>query len=171
MSDDQREGMTPPPAPGVEDSAGIHVPPPIIYAGAIVGGFLAQWLKPEPIVADGLAGGLRIAGGVIAGIGVLMALTASWLFRRAGTSPIPFKPTKTLVFRGPYRFTRNPMYLSLTFVTLGFAFWFNVAWILLGLIAAVLVIDRMVITKEESYLERRFGDAYLGYKARVRRWL
>lgn len=157
--------------PSREDSANIHVPPPIVYAGAIVGGFLVQLVKPEAIVAADFANALRIVGGVFAGLGVALALSASWLFRRAGTSPIPFKPTKALVFHGPYRFTRNPMYLSLTLVTLGFAFWFNIAWILLGLIAAVLVIDRMVITREESYLERRFGDAYLGYKARVRRWL
>jgi protein-S-isoprenylcysteine O-methyltransferase Ste14 len=81
------------------------------------------------------------------------------------------KPDTALVTSGPYRFTRNPMYLGMAFLYVGFAFAFGVIWALAFLPAVIVVVDRFVIAREEPYLERNFGQAYRDYKARVRRWV
>ncbi len=92
-------------------------------------------------------------------------------FRRAGTSMVPMNPTTALVTSGPYRLTRNPMYLGMAFLYVAFAFALGVIWALAFLPAVVVIVDRFVIAREEPYLERKFGQAYRDYKVRVRRWL
>ena len=92
-------------------------------------------------------------------------------FRAAGT-PVPARnPTTVIVRTGPYRFSRNPIYLAFSLVQLGIAIWVNSVWLLATLIGAVALIHYVVIRREEQYLERRFGAQYLDYKASVRRWL
>ena len=93
------------------------------------------------------------------------------LFRRAGTSMVPMNPATVLVTSGPYRLTRNPMYLGMAFLYVALAFAFGVIWALALLPAVIVMVDRFVIAREEPYLERKFGQAYHDYKARVRRWL
>jgi protein-S-isoprenylcysteine O-methyltransferase Ste14 len=91
-------------------------------------------------------------------------------FGRAKTPPNPGRASTTLVIEGPFRFTRNPMYLGLTLIYVGIAFAANSAW-LLGLTAPLLIVMHFgVIVREEAYLERKFGDAYLQYRKTVRRW-
>jgi protein-S-isoprenylcysteine O-methyltransferase Ste14 len=80
-------------------------------------------------------------------------------------------PTTALVTSGPYRFTRNPMYLGMSFLYIAFAFAFGVIWALAFLPAVIVMVDRFVIAREEPYLEQKFGQSYRAYKARVRRWL
>lgn len=115
---------------------------------------------------------MRVAG---AAIGVTLWLVldgaAMLFFRRAGTSMIPFNPTTALVTTGPYRFTRNPMYLGMAFLYIGFAFAFGVIWALITLPFVIAAVDRLVIALEETYLARKFGDPYSQYMGRVRRWL
>ena len=130
-----------------------------------------QRAAPLHLVSAGYLPEVHVAAAIVCALGVLLSVTAVRVFRKAGTSPIPMKPTTALTFEGPYRFTRNPMYLSLALVTLAIALWLDVAWIAVALVAVVLLIDRSVIAREERYLERRFGEPYLAYKARVRRWL
>jgi len=142
-----------------------------MYAGAVVAGLLVQRAVPLHLVSAGYTPAVHVAAAVVCALGVLLSATALRVFRKAGTSPIPIKPTTALTFEGPYRFTRNPMYLSLALVTLAIALWLDVVWIAVALIAVVLLIDRSVIAREERYLERKFGEPYLAYKARVRRWL
>jgi protein-S-isoprenylcysteine O-methyltransferase Ste14 len=92
-------------------------------------------------------------------------------FRAAGT-PVPArKPTTIIVRTGPYRFSRNPIYLAFSLVQLGIAIWANSVWLLATLGGAVVLIHCVVIPREEQYLERKFGAQYLAYKASVRRWL
>jgi protein-S-isoprenylcysteine O-methyltransferase Ste14 len=92
-------------------------------------------------------------------------------FRAAGT-PVPArKPTTAIVRTGPYRFSRNPIYVAFSLLQLGIAIWANSPWLLATLAGAVALIHRVVIPREERYLERRFGARYLEYKASVRRWL
>jgi protein-S-isoprenylcysteine O-methyltransferase Ste14 len=93
------------------------------------------------------------------------------LFRSARTSMIPIKPTTALVVSGPYEFTRNPMYFGMVCSYLGLALWFGIFWALILLPAVVASVQYHVIAREEQYLERKFGDEYLKYKARVRRWI
>ena len=92
-------------------------------------------------------------------------------FRVAGT-PVPArKPTTVIVRTGPYRFSRNPIYLAFSVFQLGIAIWVNSVWLLATLLAAVALTNYVVIRREEQYLERKFGAQYLDYKASVRRWL
>jgi len=92
-------------------------------------------------------------------------------FRAAGT-PVPArKPTTVIVRTGPYRFSRNPIYLAFSLLQLGISIWVNSVWLLATLAGAAALIHYVVIRREEQYLERRFGAQYLDYKASVRRWL
>jgi protein-S-isoprenylcysteine O-methyltransferase Ste14 len=115
---------------------------------------------------------VRVAGAV-AGIGVFLFLNAGAIarFRRANNNPTPWTPIEELVVEGPYRFTRNPMYVGMAALYAGLAFAIGTLWALAVLPVVVVVIDRYVIAREERYMERRFGKAYLDYKRRVRRWL
>jgi protein-S-isoprenylcysteine O-methyltransferase Ste14 len=101
----------------------------------------------------------------------LIVLPALLAFRRARTSPKPWKPTTALVTTGPYRFTRNPMYLGFTLLYLSTTVWVNTMWPVLFLPLVLLLMHYGVIIREEAYLERVFGEAYQTYRRRVRRWL
>ena len=90
---------------------------------------------------------------------------------RAGSNVPSTLPTTTIVDTGPYRFTRNPIYLAMVLGLIGLAIAFNSLWLLLMLVPFALVIRYGVIAREEAYLERKFGDVYRSYRARVRRWL
>jgi protein-S-isoprenylcysteine O-methyltransferase Ste14 len=92
-------------------------------------------------------------------------------FRRAGTSMVPLNPSTALVVSGPYRFTRNPMYLGMAFLYVGLAFALGVIWALFLLPLVIAAVDQLVIAREEAYLVRKFGQPYCDYMARVRRWL
>lgn len=158
------------PAP-VADSPRVLVPPPLIYLGLVA---LAIQLEPEAgwSFAGFLGGGTRSALGVaLLAPGLLLDLWALALFLRARTSALPFQPATAMVARGPYRLTRNPMYLGLTLSVLGAALLMDRPAIALGGLAAALVVDRLVIPREERYLEARFGAMYLDFKRRVRRWI
>lgn len=111
-------------------------------------------------------------------LGAALVIVAIALFslsvaelRSAGT-PIPArKPTTAIVRTGPYRFSRNPIYLAFSVFQLGIAVWANSLWLLATLVGAVALVHFIVIRREENYLERRFGAQYMEYKAAVRRWL
>jgi protein-S-isoprenylcysteine O-methyltransferase Ste14 len=103
--------------------------------------------------------------------GVALALSAVLTFRGAGTHVNPRKPATTVVAHGPFRFTRNPMYVAMATVYLGVTALVNSLWPLLLFPPAVWIVGRYMIAREEAYLERKFGHAYLDYKAKVRRWL
>lgn len=154
-----------------EDNAGVKFPPPLIYLFGILAGYLLQRVEPLSILSPGQEL-LRRALGWIGVLGfAALAVSALGLFRRAGTSFHPRRPSTALVESGPYRFTRNPMYLGFASLMIGAAFLINSWWVLLMAVVAVLIVDRTVIQPEEAYLERKFGDEYRQYKTRVRRWL
>jgi protein-S-isoprenylcysteine O-methyltransferase Ste14 len=159
MSDDAR---------GTPDNPGVVAPPPLIYAGALAIGLLANRLYPIPFLPRALAqvlGWLLIAGGFSIG---------SLGFRemkRAGTNVDPREPTTAIVTGGPYRFTRNPLYLSMTLIYSGVTARANALPAALLLPVVFHIMRRGVIEREERYLEGKFGDEYLNYKAQVRRWI
>ncbi len=149
------------------DSPGVHVAPPLFHAGAVIAGWLLDRLWPLPI-----DGAWRTVLGWVFAVGwTLLAASAIGLFRRKQTSMITFRPASTLVTSGPYAFTRNPMYVSLAFLTIAFALFFNTWWIVLLLVPTLLIVQQFVIVPEERYLQRRFGAEYEAYTRRVRRWL
>jgi protein-S-isoprenylcysteine O-methyltransferase Ste14 len=158
---------TPPADPG----ARVFLPPPLLYAAAMGFGWWLQRKFPRPIAGLRFEAAAGVVGWAIVFAGVGLALWAAATFRRAGTSPVPFRPVHAFVLTGPYRFMRNPMYTGLSVVTAGVSLTTNTWWIAAFLIPVVLVIRFYVIAKEERYLEGKFGDSYRAYVARVRRWL
>jgi drug/metabolite transporter (DMT)-like permease/protein-S-isoprenylcysteine O-methyltransferase Ste14 len=159
-------------ATGVEGTGPPHArilaPPPLVFLATIGAGLWitravpAPWLPSAP--AKPLAVAALVAGGAIA----LSALAA---FRRARTTFLPYRPSAAIVTDGPFRITRNPLYLSLALAHLAGAFWWNSLWLLALLPVLVLAMNRLVIRPEEEYLGARFGEAYREYRARVRRWI
>jgi protein-S-isoprenylcysteine O-methyltransferase Ste14 len=138
------------------------------YLASIVVGLAFQWMWPRPLVSGVALGPL---GGALVVVSILLFGASVQRFRVAGT-PVPArKPTTAIVQTGPYRFSRNPIYLAFSLLQLGIAVWVNSWWLVATLAAAVAIIHYVVIPREERYLEARFGTAYLDYKVSVRRWL
>lgn len=152
------------------DSANIRFPPPVVYAAAILGGYLLELRLPWPILHSpgALREGIALA---IAATGLAMMFAAVLRFRRHRTPVVPIFPATVLATDGPYRISRNPMYLGLMLFSLAVAFGMNSGWMLLLLVPALAVMNFFVIAREERYLERAFGEAYRGYKRRTRRWI
>lgn len=151
-------------------SSGVRIFPPAIHVVAIILGFLVQWVAPVRIGGSG--GRLALlAGCVLLGIAAGLIVWTAALMSRAGTTPNPTKPTTALVLRGPFHLTRNPMYLAWEFICVGVGLVANALWPIVMAAPAALVTYRLVISKEERYLESKFGAEYRDYKARVRRWV
>ena len=151
--------------PDVADSAGVKVPPPLLYAGAFALGMLLQKFAPLRRREARLAGAGLVAGGVT------LLLWTRLLFLQRGTTILPTRSVSLLVEDGPFRISRNPIYVGLTATYLGASLLRRSVWPLILLPGVVIVMQKAVINREESYLERRFGEEYLDYKDRVRRWL
>lgn len=147
-------------------TAGVVAPPPLIYAIPLVAGLLLNHWHPVRVLPVGAAAPVGIAC-VLLG---LVGLPAILAFRRAQTSPMPWRPTTALVTTGPYRFTRNPMYVSFTLFYAGVGFWANALWPFVLFPVVIVVMQIGVIAREEAYLERVFGEEYRAYRRRVRRW-
>jgi protein-S-isoprenylcysteine O-methyltransferase Ste14 len=159
MADDGRDNA---------DNPGVITPPPFIYAGALVIGLLANRLLRLRFLPRRLA---RTLGPLLFVSGLLVGLLGFLEVRRAGSNVDPREPTTTVVTEGPYRFTRNPMYLGFTLQYVGISALFNALLPILLLPAVQQLMRRGVIEREERYLERKFGEEYLHYKESVRRWI
>lgn len=141
--------------------------PPFVYLGSIGLGLLVHFFWPVQ----------WLPASVGAPLGAMVILAAAALFisavrtlRKAAT-PVPGnRPTTAIVRAGPYRFSRNPIYLAFTLIQIGLAAWVNSLGLLLTLIPA-LALMVLVVTREERYLEARFPSEYLPYRRAVRRWL
>ena len=151
------------------DNANAVVRPPVAWILAFVAGLGADRLYPLQFVPASVSGAW--VGGAIFAISLALAIWAIITIRKAGTRVETYKPTTTIVTSGPYRFTRNPIYLGMFLGQIGLAIAFDSLWILGTLVLFYLVIRYGVVAREEAYLRRKFGDVYLGYKSRVRRWL
>jgi protein-S-isoprenylcysteine O-methyltransferase Ste14 len=142
--------------------------PPVYFLVALL--LMAFFHQVAP-AAQLIVAPYRYAGIVLMALAIALILWAALLFRRAGTNIRPFLPSTALVISGPYRFTRNPMYLGFALLTLGLVLLIDSAWMLLAVPIGLGLIQSLVIVREERYLERKFGEEYLTYKARVRRWI
>lgn len=150
-------------------TAGIIAPPPVLYLGALLIGFMIHAFSPQPILAS---------VPVHQGLGVLFIVASSalarWSFvtmRQLGTTANPREPSTALAIHGPFRLSRNPIYLAMTGLYLGISFIVNSWWPLVLLVPLLLVMQWGVVLREERYLAKQFGQTYLEYKSRVRRWL
>jgi len=151
-----------------QDKAGIVAPPPLIYVGPLVFGLLLNRRFPVAFLPPWIARSLGLH--LLVG-GVMLIGWFKQALRNAGTPASPYKPVSRVVTEGPFHYTRNPGYLSMAMIYSGIASLANALWAILLLPVALLVIHRGVIEREERYLEGKFGEEYLRYKAQVRRWI
>jgi protein-S-isoprenylcysteine O-methyltransferase Ste14 len=154
-----------------KDAAAVRIFPPGVPVLVVVLGAALQRLLPIEFLT--LPTPLRywLGGALVASAVLGLGLPSVLLFRRGGQDENPWKPTPHIEERGPFRFTRNPMYLQMVLVGLGAGIVLMNWWILgLSLVGGA-VLQRFAILPEEAYLERKFGDSYLSYKRRVRRWI
>lgn len=150
------------------DNPGVIAPPPVIYAVPLAVGWYVNSLDPFPMMPPLYAKWIGIA---LIGVAIVLMLLAGLQFSRRHTSMIPYRPTTAIIQSGPFRVTRNPIYLADTVCYVGVAILLNTAWPLLVLPLVLLVMHHGVILREERYLEQKFGDEYNSYKMSVRRWI
>jgi protein-S-isoprenylcysteine O-methyltransferase Ste14 len=141
--------------------------PPIIFLCAILVGIALSRAWPLHFVSSSV----RLLGPIVTACSVVLFLLSYREFRRAGTSVQGSKRSTVIVRTGPYRFSRNPIYLAFILLVLGLSVWLNTLWLLVTLVPPVAIIALLVIPREERFLERSFNGQYSSYKAQVRRWL
>jgi protein-S-isoprenylcysteine O-methyltransferase Ste14 len=146
----------------------VIAPPPLIYAGALAAGLLANRRYRIPFLPRRLA---RTLGWPLVACGLAVGFLGAREMRRAETNLDPYKPATAVVTGGPFQFTRNPLYLSMTMVYGGISALANALPPVLLLPIVLRLMRRGVIEREERYLERKFGDVYLQYKAEAPRWI
>ena len=144
------------------------MPPPVVYGAGFLAGAVVERAVPTPAIP----GPVRVAAGA-AGAAALAALDtrAMLLFRRSATPVNPARPASRLVTDGPYRFTRNPMYVGMALAYAGGAVAAQRLWSLATLPLVLRWVDRAVVPREERHLEETFGVEYEAYRGRVPRWL
>jgi protein-S-isoprenylcysteine O-methyltransferase Ste14 len=150
------------------DSPGVRFPPPFLYALAVIGGYLLNRRWPLPVGDDVV---IKVLAWVLTFASLALAVSSIGNFRRSRTSIVPVRPATALVIAGPYRFTRNPMYVGMAALTVALALFLDTWWVIALLVPVLLVVRLFVIAPEERYLRRRFGADYVAYMRRVRRWL
>ena len=151
------------------DNPGVLIWPPVLLASSLAASILAHLAFPIRLFQAAQL--TRIAGVVLALFSGFCALWASRVMTAAGTNVRPDRPAITIVKAGPFRFTRNPMYVSQCILQIGVALMMNSATALLFVVPLALVLHFGVIKREERYLTAKFGQDYLAFKSRVRRWL
>jgi protein-S-isoprenylcysteine O-methyltransferase Ste14 len=152
------------------DGAKVRFPPPLVVLISILVGIALN--RYVPIASIPLSRTARIALGVLVIIaGIVPAAAARINFIRTGQSVIPWKPTPELIFQGPYRYTRNPMYVGMTLVQIGIGIAVDNLWISLFAALSLAVIHVIAVRPEEAYLSQKFGEPYRDYVTRVRRYL
>jgi protein-S-isoprenylcysteine O-methyltransferase Ste14 len=153
------------------DHAEVAIKPPLLFLGALALGALLSLVVPlGPRLAS--PNGLALTVGLtFVAIGFVLAALSVRNFRLAGTTVVPGEPSTALVETGPYRFTRNPIYIGFVLAYFGLSIMLTSLWVLLLLIPVLMVLQRGVVEREEDYLEQQFGDGYRKYKVRVPRWL
>jgi protein-S-isoprenylcysteine O-methyltransferase Ste14 len=151
------------------DTAQVIIRPPLAWGLAIIAGLALNWLLPLPFLPADLPA--RWLGGMVFVLALALAAWAIVTITRAGSNVPTNLPTTSIVESGPYRFTRNPIYLGMFLGLIGLGIAFDNLWLPMMLVPFASVVRYGVVACEEAYLERKFGDAYRGYRSRVPRWL
>jgi protein-S-isoprenylcysteine O-methyltransferase Ste14 len=159
--------MTSPPPSGPD----VRYPPPLLFVLGMVAGWLLDRAVPLPLVGPAARSGGALVGWLLVALGAALAVWALATFRAAGTAIRPNRPASTLVTHGPFRLSRNPIYLALSLLYLGVMLLVNSVWTLLLLPFVIAILHLTVIRQEERYLAATFGIRYDEYRRRVRRWL
>jgi len=150
------------------DRPGIVAPPPLLYLGALVAAFLLRWFWPLPFW--GREGAVWVGIALVL-VGLAIGVWGRQTMVRAGTNVDPRRPATAIVTSGPFRFSRNPLYVGLTLIYLGITIALDTAWGFVLVAPLLVVMHQGVVRREERYLERKFGDGYRQYRAAVRRYL
>lgn len=154
-----------------KDAPDILVFPPLASIIAPLAAIALEWLVPIRLLPAPFTGWSVVFGLVLMGAAGALAISGVRAFKTGATNVDPRQPALNLVEAGPYRFTRNPMYLGMVTLQLGLAFTFSLDWALLAAAALWAVLHRGVVLREEAYLSAKFGQPYLDYLNRTRRWL
>jgi protein-S-isoprenylcysteine O-methyltransferase Ste14 len=146
----------------------VKVPPPLIFLTFLLIAYGIEQYLPFEMGQSPILWAISV--GTIT-MGLATILHVAIMFRRAKTSIEPWKPTSAIITQGIYAYSRNPIYAGLCFVQIGLGFYLNSLWVVFSFLPAAILINHLVIKREECYLESKFGNEYLNYKERVRRWL
>ena len=153
------------------DAPQIVALPPLIWLGALLVAVLLEWLLPLGLLPPPLAPQAAIPGALLLAAGIGIAAAGAAAFRRAGTNVHPGHPALALVETGPYRFTRNPMYLGMLLALPGLGLIASLDWAVPMVLPLWLILHQGVVLREEAYLSGKFGAPYDRFRARTRRWL
>ncbi|NOQ94452.1 MAG: isoprenylcysteine carboxylmethyltransferase family protein [Methylophaga sp.] len=149
-------------------SSGVIIPPPIVYFVCILIGIGLNYLWPFSFFPQSIQDPI---GYSIIALSILLFGLVLREFSKSGTSTDYRKSTVAIISTGPFCYSRNPIYLSLTMLNIGVAFVVGSFWVIIMTIPAVLIVHYAVILKEEAYLIKKFGDEYHCYMNSVRRWI
>jgi protein-S-isoprenylcysteine O-methyltransferase Ste14 len=150
------------------DNPGVIARPPLILFACIALGLALDWLMPAAFLPSAVQ---YTAGGVLIALALTLAVAAFAYFARAGTNIPTYRPSTALVVVGPYRLSRNPIYVAMILLVLGIGVTIDSVAIVALAVPFAVVLRYGVIAREERYLEAKFRDSYRAYRARVRRWI
>ncbi len=150
------------------DSADVRFPPPVLFGLGFGLGWVLEAAWPTTLASHGLR---ATVGWTLLSLGAGTLLLALREFRRQRTTIHPGRSSAALIESGPFRYTRNPLYLALTLQYVGVSLLLDTIWPLVFVLPVLGALRYWVIAREEEYLERRFGDEYVRYRNRVHRWL
>jgi protein-S-isoprenylcysteine O-methyltransferase Ste14 len=146
----------------------IKIPPPLLALIYLALVYILTWWIPLPLVVPPM---LQMVGFLLVILGFFLGIAALITFRRAGTTANPRGRVTHLVTRGIYGFTRNPIYLGFLFIVIGISLDSGTYWGILLAPILVILFNRLVIQPEEEYLAQKFGEQFMIYKEKVRRWI
>jgi len=151
-----------------KNGAGVKFPPPLIFLILLLAAYGLQYFWP---IGIGSSAGLKYIGAGVGMLGIGIAILLNRFFNRVDTNIEPWKPTTTIISTGIYSCSRNPVYAGFCLVPIGMGIFLDSFWILFSFIPSAILVYYIAIRKEEAYLEKKFGEEYLHYKSKVRRWL
>lgn len=154
-----------------KDTPGVIAPPPLIFLIGLIAGGTVQWFYPFYILPPEYLNVSRIIGASLIVLGLGIVLIAKVKMERAKTNIEPWKPTTAIITDGIYSYSRNPVYIAMVVIFFGVKLIFNSVWFTPFLVLVLLAMQYGVVLREERYLEKKFGDEYLNYKKKVRRWI
>lgn len=149
----------------------IAVYPPAVSVIAPTVAVALEWLAPLDLLPKAGDMAIAVPGVMLLGLAGWLAISGERAFRAAGTNVDPKQPALTLVRGGPYRFSRNPMYLGMVVLQVGLALTFSLDWAIFGAVSVFMLLHFRVVLREEAYLTGLFGADYSDYVAQTRRWL
>lgn len=151
-----------------EKGAGVKFPPPLIFLILMIAAYGVHYIWPISLPSSLI---LKFIGVKLIILGFCIIIIAATSFKRVETSIEPWKPTTAIISTGIFAYSRNPIYVAFCLITIGIGVVLNNVWMVLCTAPSALLVYYVAIKKEEAYLEQKFGEEYVQYKNKVRRWL